>query len=410
LSLFERFGGGLGLAFLTRHGRAPQDRAKPAVMFIWDRFGPSHVDRCEAAGAGLADRFRTYGLEIASYDAKYAWEKSGTGASFTKITVFPDRVRSSVNQLVCFLAVARTCLSVRPRFVFACNYEDPVIFALMILLRGMGVRVFNMQDSKFDDKQRYLVSELAKSLLYCPYHGALVGSYRSADYLRLLGVPERRIFVGYDAISVERIRALAGSPAAPEGAAHAERHFTIIARFIPEKNLPRTLEAYAAYARDCLHDGRKPRELHLCGSGELEPMLRDYCERAGLTQVIFRGFLQEEEVAKVLASTLALILPSAQETFGLVINEAIAMGVPVLISTKPGARDLLVRNGVNGYVFEPDAMEALTHYLSLLDRDAGEWQRLSRASSQFVPMADAQIFVQAVRSAVNSFARPEVAP
>jgi len=369
----------------------------PAVLFIWDRFGPYHVDRCEAAGRLLSGRFDVTGVEIASFDDIYRWKKSAGGHDFTKITLFPNVRRLSVNPLRCWLSLMAACLRLRARYVFACNYEDPVIFFAMLILRMTGAKIVVMQDSKFDDKPRRLPWEFLKRLIYAPYHAALVASTRSAEYLAFLGFRRDRIFIGYDTVSVERIRTLSQTAPAPGGVPHADRHFTVIARFVPKKNLRLALDAYARFVAQ---NPGTTRELHLCGAGDLEQELKEHAARLGLSGVRFRGFLQEAAIASTLGSTLALILPSIEEQFGLVINEAVAMGVPVLLSDNCGARDMLVRTAVNGYIFEPDNSDGLAHFMSMLANDAAEWERLCRGNGRFVQVSDTGYFAQAVERVI----------
>jgi len=373
---------------------------KPVLAFSWEMFGPYHMDRLEAVGMLLGDRFDVVGLEIGSKSHTYAWEPSGQGRHFRKLTLFPGRSKDQVAWPRIYRALLRECLKLRPHAVFLCNYEDPDIFALAVTLRAMGRRLVAMQASKFDDKPRFLTRELGKTLFYAPYQAGLAGSRRTGDYLRLLGIPEERIFLGYDTLSLERIRGLAGVPPAPGGPAWAERHFTIVARFVPKKNLFRAIEAYDRYHALA---GSQARPLHLCGSGPLEAELRADVARRGLgTQVIFRGFLQEKGVAEALGTTLALLLPSTEEQFGLVVNEALAMGLPVVLSDVCGARDLLVRQGVNGYVVEPDNPEGFARAMLALGRDEAEWRRLSEGTRIFQPVADAGHFAEAVEKALGS--------
>ena len=382
---------------------APASRARrPRVLFLWESFGPHHVDRCAACVAELGDRYDIHGVEIATFDANYQWRGSIGADSFCKTTLFPGVVRQEISTWRCFLRVVKECLKLRASYIFLCNYDAPSIFLAAVALRLLGRRLVIMQDSKFDDKQRYLFKEALKSLLYRPYHAALVAGHRTRSYLAFLGIPEERIFIGYDTVSTARIRSSAGADPAPGGMPHAERHFTVVARFVPKKNLSLALDAYAAYIAQT---PGAPRELHLCGSGELEPVLREQAARLGLTGVHFRGYLQEHEIAQVLGSSLALILPSVEEQHGLVINEAIAMGVPVLASDNCGARDLLVRSGVNGYIFEPDNVAGLAHFMRLLDGDRHEWARLARGTRRFDAAADTGLFVDAVARALDSFAR-----
>ena len=110
----------------------------------------------------------------------------------------------------------------------------------------------------------------------------------------------------------------------------------------------------------------------------------------------FCGSLDEAAVAQMLAASLALILPSIEEPFGLVVNEAIALGVPVLVAENFGARDLLVRNAVNGYVIEPDNVEGLAHLMAELAGNEAEWRRLAENTRSFRPLADTAAFVAGV--------------
>lgn len=376
------------------------DTRKPVLVFSWEMFGPYHMDRMEAVGRRLGDRFDIVGLEIGSKSHTYDWDSTGTGRHFRKITLFPDQSKDRIAWLRIYRALLRKCLKLRPHTAFLCNYEDPDIFALAVTLRAMGRNLVAMQASKFDDKPRFLTRELGKMLFYAPYQAGLAGSHRTRDYLRLLGIPEERIFLGYDTLSLDRIRGLAGVPPAPDGPPWAERHFTIVARFVPKKNLFRAIEAYDRY-RALAGAGARP--LHLCGSGPLEADLRADVERRGLDgQVVFRGFLQEQGIARTLGSTLALLLPSTEEQFGLVVNEAQALGLPVVLSDVCGARDLLVRQGVNGMVVEPDNTEGLARAMLTLAGDEAEWRRLSLGTSTFQPIADAAYFAEAVEKALGS--------
>jgi len=381
---------------------APRGAPPPRMVFLWESFGPHHVDRCEACALHFAGRYQVFGVEIATFDANYQWRGSIGSEGFSKVTLFPGVVSQKIGAVRCFFRIVSTCLRLRAKYLFFCNYNLPGVFFSALLLRLLGRRLITMQDSKFDDKPRYLFKEIVKSILYAPYQAALAAGARSKAYLTFLGLPEDRVIVGYDTVSVDRVQALAGTLPAPHGVPHADRHFTIVARFVPKKNLSLALDAYADYVA---RNPESPRDLHLCGSGELEGELRQQAERLNLKGLHFRGYLQEPEIARVLGSTLALILPSVEEQHGLVVNEALAMGVPVLVSDNCGARDLLVRSGVNGFVFEPDNAPGLAHFMTIVDKDIDEWTRLASGARQFQHAADTTLFVDAVEQVLTRFAQ-----
>jgi glycosyltransferase involved in cell wall biosynthesis len=362
---------------------------KPVAIFVWAYFGPYHVDRLEAAARALADDYQVVGVEVAGSNVTYAWEPTQDIAGVERITLFPNTNYEKIPTWPRFVALVKTCLRKRPRHVFLCQFNRREIFFLAMLLRLAGRRVHLMIESKFDDKPRLIWREALKAIICLPYNRALVGGARTRDYLRLLGFRPTRVEFGYDTVSMARIQQLAGAPPAPQGKSFRERHFTIVARLVPKKNIAMALDAFAQYCRTA---GSEARELHICGSGELEAALRRKAQELGLTRVVFRGFLQAPEIARALASSLALILPSTEEQWGLVINEALAMGVPILCSDNVGARDLLVRTAVNGFAFEPDNPEGLARLMQRLAADESEWRRLAEGSLSLSPLADTQHF------------------
>lgn len=362
------------------------------VILFWGQFGPYHMDRCRAVAAALGDPAAVLGLEIADRSPFYDWAPEAADSRFVKETLFPGKSYADMGRFARFRRLVRRILASRARHVFLCHADQPEYFAAAVCLRLAGRRVYVMSDSKFDDFPRFAWREVLKKAFYRPYCGALVGGARSRDYLRFLGCPAGRIALGYDTVSIARIRKLAGAPPAPGGTPHARRHFTAVARFLPKKNLAMLIDAYRAYCRQA---GEAPRDLVLCGAGPEEDALRRRAE--GLDGVKFAGFLQADGVARVLATTLSLVLPSVEEQWGLVVNEALAMGVPVLVAHNVGARDSLVRTAINGHVFEPDNPEGLARLMARLAADEAEWCRLCQGAADFAPRGDVARFAEGVK-------------
>jgi len=93
--------------------------------------------------------------------------------------------------------------------------------------------------------------------------------------------------------------------------------------------------------------------LIVLGSGPLEMELKQFCLDKGLSNVYFEGFKQHEELARYYALADVLILPSLEEVWGLVVNEALAAGQYVLCSKYAGAGYDLITDGFNGELFDP---------------------------------------------------------
>ncbi len=373
--------------------------AGPTIAFLWSHFAMYHMDRLEALAEALDGRASVLGLEVANASETYAWGDSGAGMRFAKVTLFPGAVADRIPQLRRARAIVAAARKRQVTHLFVSGYERPGYLLAALALRLMGKRVYVMLDSKFDDKPRRLSLELVKRAMMLPYHGGFAAGPRAADYLRFLGLRRRPVTTGYDSVGLSRLRGLA--PARQGAWETAE--FLAVARFVEKKNLSLAL---AAYARFRAASPDSPRRLHLCGGGALEPQLRAEAAALGIADhVRFTGFASQAEVAGFMAEALCLLLPSREEQWGLVVNEALAHALPLLVSENVGARDTLVHNLENGFVLDADAVDGWALAMQLLAGDRDLWQRMHNAAAARAPLADTRAFVDGVTGLISLPAR-----
>jgi L-malate glycosyltransferase len=371
---------------------ASLEHAQTSIAFVWENFGPIHSERCRAVAELFVGRRRIVGIELIRKSGVYDWVSEQDG-KFHKITLFDYASLDAIPIIAWVYAIVRVCIQQRATDIFFCHYEYCGTFLAACILRCLGQRVYIMNDSKYDDYTRYLPREVLKTILYVPYKGVVTASLRASDYHRFLGVSPSRIKLGYNCRSIVRIRTLAASPPAPGGVPFKERHFSFVGRMVPKKNHVTAIAAYKLYCQSV----ENPRRLYFYGSGELEDVLLKRVKEEGLEEkIVFCGFLQNEEICKALGRTLALLLPSSEEQFGNVVIEAQAMGVPVILSENCGARDLLIRSGVNGFVVEPDNPAGFSYFMTALSEDEGLWTKMCKAADSFVWRADVSQFAQCV--------------
>ncbi len=375
----------------------------PTIALLWSQFAAYHVDRCEAVARRLDGRAEVLAVEVASSSALYAWEASGAIAGARKVTLFAGRSYEGIPRWHRLAAQFR--LLRRSRMVFVgIGYDQPDVIALSWLLWLWGVRVVLLSESKFDDSPRRLGFELFKSLALAPYCAAIVGGRRHMDYLRMLGFRRRKVLPGYDGVSIERVRAQGGGALAPDGTAFAARPFIFVGRFVEKKNLLELIEGYGAYAQTT---GAPPRRLVLVGSGPLEGAIRKRAGELGIAGTVdFPGFLGAQEVSRRLADALALVLVSSVEQWGLVVNEALAFGLPVILSGPVGSRDALVRNLVNGYVLENGSIEGLARAMTNLAENETLWRAMVEASHRRAWMGDVERLADAAETLLEPGAQP----
>lgn len=125
--------------------------------------------------------------------------------------------------------------------------------------------------------------------------------------------------------------------------------FAYIGKFEKKKNPMDILLAF----KNCYDKVRdKSIDLIMVGSGELEKCCTEYALLNGLP-VTFTGFVNQSKICDMYAIADCIVLASNEdETWGLVVNEAMACGIPAIVSNRCGCASDLIQNGVTGYTFE----------------------------------------------------------
>ncbi len=212
-----------------------------------------------------------------------------------------------------------------------------------------------------------------------------IGSQNRA-YLRHFGVPDERLHFGPYAVDndlfMRRARELAPGRTQLQRAFGLEPHLPVVlfsGKLIAKKQPLLLLEAFARL-QDAL-----PCQLLLVGDGELRPELERRVAQRRIPRVHPAGFLNQSRIAEAYAAADLLVLPSAfEETWGLVQNEAMCFGLPVVASDKVGGAYDLVREGETGAMFRFDDVVALTDALRRVLASEDRRRRMGAAARDLV--------------------------
>ena len=132
--------------------------------------------------------------------------------------------------------------------------------------------------------------------------------------------------------------------------------------------------------------------------------MKDPVVRGG-AEVVFYPFQQADMTPLFFALCEAFVLPSKREEWGLVVNEAMACGAPVVVSNRVGSHFDLVRDGENGFVFAPDDVEQLAGILHHFDEDPELSRRLGtegcKAIQAWTPALFGSAGAQALKAAAG---------
>jgi glycosyltransferase involved in cell wall biosynthesis len=142
------------------------------------------------------------------------------------------------------------------------------------------------------------------------------------------------------------------------------------------------------------------------GAGSLEPELKQYAEAKHLP-VVFAGFRNQTELPRWFAIADVFVLPSRDEPWGLVVNEAMCFSLPVVASDQVGAAGDLVREGINGFVFSSGDARSLSEHLEMLLSDPVLRARLGQKSREIIEHWSYRENVNGVLTCLEHLANPK---
>lgn len=217
---------------------------------------------------------------------------------------------------------------------------------------------------------------------YRGFDGFLAIGSANAAYYRSMGVPKERIFhVPY---TVDNGRFIAAGEASRTDRATVRNRLGMnpdlpaiiyASKFESRKRPDDLLEAYAQLRAEGV-----AAQLVLVGTGELERSLKARVAECAIPDVTFAGFVNQADLPKVYAASDVFVLPSVNEPWGLVVNEAMCAGLPIVLSDEIGCADDLVQEGVNGATFTGGDVAGLAAVLRPMLTDANLRAAQGRAS------------------------------
>jgi 1,2-diacylglycerol 3-alpha-glucosyltransferase len=357
-----------------------------AVLF--HRLGPYHFARLKAT----ATRLRVTAVDFSDVDSTYAWDLVEGADGFNRQTLFAGENIIKLPGTRIVSRVGEVLGQIRPDVVAIPGWYDRCSLAALQWCESRDVPVVVMSETTFWDEKRLWWKEWVKRRVIKLCSAGLVGGCAHAVYLENLGLSWENIFFGYDVVDndffsdrADEVRRRGSEVAVQAGL--PERYFLASARFVEKKNLSRLIRAYAYYRELAQKPGIRPASsgpwsLILLGDGPLKPDLCRLISELGLQRsVVLPGFKQYDELPVAYALAGAFIHASTTEQWGLVVNEAMASGLPVLVSNRCGCASELVHEGVNGYSFDPcniGCLAGLMLKFSALDFPLSEFGAASR--------------------------------
>lgn len=244
-------------------------------------------------------------------------------------------------------------------------------------LKHKTVRIFASDRPWLGTPRQWLGKFSSRFYLHPMCEGMFVAGERQVVFAKKMGFSEEEIIRGLYSCDQEMFSQIFP---ARKLLTTEEPSFAFVGRFSPEKGLDVLVAAYRRYRLEV----DEPWPLSCYGTGPLQHLLE------GISGIECMGFCQPEDLPQALKRHSCLILPSKFEPWGLVVQEAAATGMAVIVSDAVGASVHLVQDGYNGYVAESGnehaLVKAMLRYTRLSQSDRRAMGENShRMSLQFTP-------------------------
>ena len=298
-----------------------------------------------------------------------------------------------------------------PDVVCVNGWADTTALAGITWAIMAGRRIVLMSESTAYDERRRWLQEAVKRRIVAVGGAALAGGSPQRAYLLALGLRGDAVLSGYDAVDnayfAERAARVRNVAAAERARLELpERFFLASCRFVAKKNLLRLVRAYAQYRRDA---SAGAWSLVLLGDGVLRPRIEAETQALRLNGGLHMpGFRQYDQLPAYYGLASAFVHASTSEQWGLVVNEAMASGLPVIVSNRCGCAPDLVRNGVNGFIFDPCDVDQLAGLMGRVVAMTDEQRRaMGQASERIIANWGPERFADGLLQAVEvAMSRP----
>lgn len=370
------------------------------VAVIWIDWYAYHVARFRGIESAPALSGRVCGIELVGGIGVHAGLKfrEALPSNLNIDTLMPDKSWREANHWELSKMLWARLTQLDPEVVLVPGYYTLPAFAAAIWARLHGRTSVLMTESTAGDHKRTWWKERLKGIgLRSLFGWAVSGGRAHVAYLADLGFQMDRVAGFYDVVDNEmfdRGSYLQRLQTAEE-ARMPERYFLYVGRLAEEKNVMGLLQSWLDYRES---GGAWP--LVLVGDGPERARLEAAAAASGLGgDVRFAGLRSSVELLPFYAHAGCFVLASTREPWGLVVNEAMASGLPVLVSASCGCATDLVLPGLNGFLFDPLDRPGLAELLRRMEGLTPEQHsRMGRYSAELIRTYSPQKFGLSVAS------------
>ncbi|MGH9444435.1 MAG: glycosyltransferase [Terriglobia bacterium] len=280
----------------------------------------------------------------------------------------------------------------RPTSVICGGYDSLAAWAAFLWCKLFRRRfVLWLESTKHDFRPGgtlHVCREAFKRLMVSKADGIAASGKSAASYVRGLGAREERVYTAClagDPVTFAREAAKINGAQERRARGFPDRLILYSGRLVHAKGVFTLLEAFRQVAHK-----RPDAGLLVVGHGPERKPMEECCRRARLDQVFFEGPQNYQRMPYYYALADVLALPTFSDTWGLVINEAFACGVPAIVSRVAGACEDLIVEGETGFAIEPGDADGLAEKILLILQDEPRRARMGNSCRRLIQSYSAE--------------------
>jgi glycosyltransferase involved in cell wall biosynthesis len=292
------------------------------------------------------------------------------------------RVSSSLSILLCRDIFVRR----KYALVHLNGWNHSLCLSLIILSRLFKIPVSVASDTQLNPKLSLLKKTIKKILYPVLFRFPslfLPGGTRQANYFRHYWVPAKKIKIAQMTVDVEAMQRYMSSITGQQrddfrrsfGVEKNQVVFLFVGRLLELKGLLDLIKAFQGLNHD-------HAVLWIVGDGELRPVL----EQPSMQEknIVYFGRKIAEELFVIYHAADVIVLPSHRDQWGLVVNEAMAAGKPVIVTQQVGCSDDLVIHEKTGLVIKERDVKCLCDALTYMVEHVDERKKMEKATLELI--------------------------
>jgi glycosyltransferase involved in cell wall biosynthesis len=356
------------------------------LLLLWDRMGDYHRARWRAMQQ-IYTRGKVFGADLGADDALYGWQNTANDKLYIRLSEKPVTQGDFWRRIINYIKVVRKH---HIKQVCIAGYGNKEYLTILFISKLMRLKVLMFAESwypgnKWTDRVKGLfLRQVAHNIMASGVHAR-------NHFQDRLGFAAHRIITGYSVVDNNHFEKQITSHTHKAGRSDNLQTLLCIARFAPEKNLAGLIRAF--YKSE-LPDKRW--RLQLVGGGpmknELQALITD-------SHVELSNWIGYENLPAVYQAADCFVLPSIFEPWGLVVNEAMAASLPIILSNECGCKpDLL--SDENGWSFGATKEEDLVRVLNLLSATPQEkLASMGKKSSEIIASFSPKTWAEKIKKA-----------